>query len=146
MGMLFGNHRVWRMPPIPVGSTSASTSRPSIRSPHEHSMSDVKPALGVSLIGVILQKELVRTKCSPQGDGRCRRIFYNQLGLLMLRQCTVTEPPHAFFRGSSLGQYTGAMPLSPAANHASPRSGFAWAWERNWRKSACNNEDKYLAS
>ena len=25
-------------------------------------------------------------------------------------------------------------------NHASPRSGSAWAWERNWRKSASSNE------
>ena len=57
----------------------------------------------------------------------------NQLGPLMLRQCTGTEPPHAFFRGSFLAQYPCAMLVTPAGNHASPRSGFAWAWERKWR-------------
>ena len=35
--------------PISVRLTSVSTSRPFIRAPHKHSMSDVKPALGVSL-------------------------------------------------------------------------------------------------
>ena len=31
---------------------------------------------------------------------------------------------------------TFAMPVTPEGNHASARSGFAWAWERKWRKSS----------
>ena len=73
----------------------------------------------------------------PLQQRRSRRIVYNQRGPLMPRQCTETEPPHAFVRGSSLAQYTGAMAVTPAANHASPRTGFARALELEGRHHKC---------